>query len=275
MAAVTTATPPLNIGRLFQASIRLIQRRWLAMLVFLLIYWALQIGGSLTQTHPKGAQAAIDLQTLSRGVAISLAWACAEWLRDSAIVASAVLPSPRPPIIAPAAAAIRSFPTLLPYRLIAILPELAVRSWERWMLRSHAAQIGGLLAATGLATMLFDLGLAAAWGLIIPVAIAERCGPLGAMPRSWTLLAGNRWRLVGLSFGFMVAGVLPTIVVMLLGVTVFRGEHFSVQQELWVASLLGSLITVFWLAITVAAYEQLVRTRGGLPGKDSIDDIFG
>jgi hypothetical protein len=246
------------------------------MLVFLLIFWALQVGYSFARAaHPAGVS--VDLRTLSWEVGLLLAWAAIQWLRDTAIVAAAVLPPPRPPIGAAALAALRSFPALLPPRLLVFAPVLAVQFGQRWWLKGHTLQAAAVASEIGVAVLLLRLAVAAVWGLIIPVAVAERCGPLAAMGRSAALLAGNRWRWVALEFGVTVASALPAFVATLLISLLVHGRGMGdyFRYEAWIASVLASLIAAFWMTMTAAAYQQLIHTRKGLPAGGDIADIFG
>jgi hypothetical protein len=274
--ALTATAPALDIGRVLATSLGLIRRRWPAMLVFLLIFWALQVGYSFARTA-RPASVSVDLRTLSWDVGLSLAWALIEWLRDSAIVAASVVPSPRPPIAAAAVAALRSFPALLPYRLLVFAPVLAVQLGQRWWLKGHMLQAAAIVSGLALAVLVLRLAAAAVWGLIVPVAVAERCGPLAAMGRSAALLAGNRWRWVALEFGVTVASGLPAFVATLLISFLIhgRGTGAYFRYEAWIASVLASLIAVFWMTMTAAAYQQLIHTRKGLPAGGDIADIFG
>lgn len=253
----------------------MIRRRWPVMLVFVAIYWALEVGYSLAHLgRPRGGE--FDPPALTRSVALSLAWGCVQWLRDSGIVASAILPGARPSVAAAAVAALRSFPALLPYRLLGLLPVLALQFGERWLVRGHVLQMAALAGGFGLAALIFRLALDAVWGLIIPLAVVERCGPLAAMSRSASLLAGNRWRLVALRIGATVTSGLPGVVTILLIGLIVRGRLAgSLRYEVWINGFLVSLIAAFWLTMTAAAYQQLIHARKGLPAEHSVADIFG
>jgi hypothetical protein len=175
--------------------------------------------------------------------------------------------------------------TLLPYWLIGASDtwsELAM-AWffstkpRPWM-RHHLFQATFLEEAALLIPMLLGLLLAMAVGVIVPTAVAERRSVAGSLRRSWTLLAGSRWRFLGL---FVLIQVAPTLVGLasrpLIAITGaaqnmqgWAGPRPYIGWSFYLAQCFVS--AVGWTAIAVA-YLELRRLHDG-PEPDELQEVF-
>jgi uncharacterized DUF497 family protein len=84
---------------------------------------------------------------------------------------------------------------------------------------------------------------------------------IDAMRDSWTLTGGNRWELLGLAVILLVIGFIassPSIVL----------SFVSPMASTALGTTIGSVTTVFAIAVTTRAYEQLRRERAELMDPD-------
>jgi len=114
----------------------------------------------------------------------------------------------------------------------------------------------------------------------VPAAIAERCGVIGAIGRSWGLTAGHRWKLFAmvLIFGFVamiVSSALSAVTMPFMALdTGGGGSPFDgMMPALVVQSLLNSLLLVFTYPAIAATYHNLRIAKEGVT-HESVLDIF-
>jgi hypothetical protein len=249
------------------ASVGLVGRRWPAMLLILAIYWALDTASRLTPipNYPRGH---FDQLALLQYVGWWLAWCAIICLRDGSIVATAVQSS-RLNIMEAVTSTAKASPTLLAYYIVVSLPALAMNVWKLLVPWPQGAMaMAPVFAIASLALFILDGAITAAFGLIVPIAVAERCGPIAALRRSWWLLSGSRWRLVALWAGLQILRGLIFFV--------FPQVHLASagpRHAIAVAGIVVSLVVAAYLTVTAVAYQQLARGRVGLP-EQAISDIF-
>jgi len=99
------------------------------------------------------------------------------------------------------------------------------------------------------------------WFVVLPAAQLEGAGPVGALRRSWRLVSGNRWRVIGL---VLLLSVLQTVIGVLLTTLFFVSfvtdpSARTVLQE--VANLASAIIVtpLTWATVVVLYYDLRVR----------------
>ncbi|HSH22127.1 MAG TPA: glycerophosphoryl diester phosphodiesterase membrane domain-containing protein [Candidatus Caenarcaniphilales bacterium] len=133
---------------------------------------------------------------------------------------------------------------------------------------------GGLLPFLGLvvvvgavATALF---LLVRWALIVPVLVLEDIGAVEAMGRSWRLVAGSGWRVLGYVFviGLMV-GVVGAVMIQVAylvsgGSALPTDNAVILAQSLMAGAVTMLLMPVLPIALTLLYFDLRWR-RGELP----------
>jgi len=148
-----------------------------------------------------------------------------------------------------------------------------------------AAVVGVLLQSPGLAVFGALIGVVgtfaavifvgARWALAIQSAMCERLGALESLGRSWRLVSGSTWRVLGYSLLF---GVILFIAVLITG---FIGALISPPRvdlanpfatpavdpivalvESLIASIVTVLLTPWWVAVLTLLYYDLRWQRG-------------
>ena len=111
--------------------------------------------------------------------------------------------------------------------------------------------------------------LMARWIVTLPLIVAEECGPIEALKRSWALTEGMVWRSIGFSLltsllGMVVTG-LPTLTIgTVLGLTL--GDSLAAIGY-GVTNAAGTVAAILWSPIAVALtvfyyYDLRVRREG-------------
>jgi len=129
-----------------------------------------------------------------------------------------------------------------------------------------------------LAIQTVGVGLIAAWGLIAPVAVVERCNARAAFSRSWALLSGNRWILAWLDIAMIMIGAIPMLAAFPLSHTIAGAMGVTsaktyLPYSLLAADLLSSIMGMLWLMMTAVSYRQL-RSGAAAAMQDNISDVF-
>lgn len=116
------------------------------------------------------------------------------------------------------------------------------------------------------------------WSVAIPSLVEERQGVFAAFARSRTLTKGNRWKILGVLAVLVVAYMLLSIVLPIVGISSmdFTATGTEMSGGLSVALILSSLIpsTLFnlaWGTIQPALYVELRNAKVG----DSVDSLQG
>lgn len=279
---MTAPASRLDIGRVIGRAFQLIRRRWATLGAFFAGYQAIAWGFALF-VRPHEQDGRHDPQ-LALSIALYLGFECLVWLRDTAMIATALQTSPanRLASIADAArAAVRLFPTLAPFFAFAELPSLAETLWRRWTGASQlqAAQLSELLLATGFAELAFALVTIGCWGVVAPVAIVEGGGLWNALARAWRLLSGSRWRLVAIYIVVSVGGAAPAMLAAALTLPFEGALHAAgysasfLRIEFGAAAFLASIVMATWRVMIAVAYLELRRVREGIVVGD-VAEVF-
>jgi hypothetical protein len=151
--------------------------------------------------------------------------------------------------------------------------------------------LGAAIGDVGLTILLSLIGVvgliaafiffALRWSLAPQAAMIEGVGVLKALGRSWRLVTGSTWRLLGyllliglVMFGFIiVASIFAGIVVLLFGSPVRVGSGLQTMSPLaatvsaLLSSVLFALITPWWVTLLTLFYYDLRWRRGEpMPG---------
>jgi len=82
----------------------------------------------------------------------------------------------------------------------------------------------GLLALLGLGLMVLLVFLGARLAVAIPALVLERLDPMSAMRRSWNLVRGSTWRVIGIVYlAVLLIGLVGSFMPMLLVPGLYRG----------------------------------------------------
>ncbi len=99
------------------------------------------------------------------------------------------------------------------------------------------------------------------WFVAVPAAQLESAGPVGALRRSWRLVSGSRWRVIGL---VLLLSVLQTVIGVLLTTLFFVSfvtdpSARTVLQE--VVNLASAIVVtpLTWATVVVLYYDLRVR----------------
>jgi len=99
------------------------------------------------------------------------------------------------------------------------------------------------------------------WFVVLPAAQLEGAGPIGALRRSWRLVSGNRWRVIGV---LLLLLVLQTVIGVLLSTLFFvsfvtDANARTVLQELVNLASAVVLTPLSWATVVVLYYDLRVR----------------
>jgi hypothetical protein len=135
--------------------------------------------------------------------------------------------------------------------------------------------LAGLTAAVGPAVLVLLLALvpgaiyvANAWSLSTPALLFEDTGPIAALKRSWALVRGSWWRvlgiiLVGVLLVSILAGVLQGILVLIPAALADGNEVALALATVIAGTVSGTLTTPFTAAIfSLVYFDQRVRREG-------------
>jgi hypothetical protein len=239
---------------------------------------ALAIGDRFIRLPSPLNHPAHDAFALALQVGGGAAWSLVGLLLDTTIIALALETADGASIAKAFMASVRSLPALLPFQILSMLPWLAdiiLRQPSPPGLDTPMEQAVFLFALLGQGA--FGVALTAAWGLIAPVAVAERCGARAALSRSWRRLSGNRWVLAWLDIAIIATVTIATIAASEVTMSAIKAlgqpsARIAFQIQRWVMIVLPLMTTAFWLVITAASYRQLnPRTVAATDDRSSPD----
>jgi hypothetical protein len=176
--------------------------------------------------------------------------------------------------------ALRRLPSLLAGTLVATLAAVGLMAGGL-ALAIVAAGIGGtgagvfiglVIGVSAFAAMVF---LAARWSLFVQAVMLDGAGALSALGRSWRLVSGSTWRVIGYIVLLGLLGAVIGLIASLLGALVYgTGIDWTTFEQAWdpVAAagqvIVGAIIAVlaqpFLAAVMTLLYYDL-RVRGGEP----------
>ena len=278
MTATSATVPRLDLGRVIGRSFAIIRERWRVLGFFVLVYLAISwvFRFATPDFRQPGSQ---DPQRFAVGVAFTIALTFVVWLRTSALVATALAPpSARRSARGALELALQGFPTLLPFFLVAALPDFAQTLWVRWS-GFAPNQIAKASLALSAGRTIYALAIAGGWGVLIPVVLAEKEGLGPSLARAWRLLSGDRWRFVALYVIASVVGFAPTMIADVIMVPIALGMHathrlgdyFRVQMA--VVGALSVVVNAAFQVMVAVAYLELRRVREGV-GVEEASEIF-
>ena len=118
------------------------------------------------------------------------------------------------------------------------------------------------------------------WSVAIPSLVEERQGVFAAFARSRMLTKGERWKILGVLAILVVAYILLSVVLNIIGVASMDlpGSAAEAPGDLSVAVILGSLIpstmlNLVWGTIQPAMYVELRDAKEG-GSVDSLHEVF-
>jgi hypothetical protein len=134
--------------------------------------------------------------------------------------------------------------------------------------------IGGFVGAIAmiLLAVVPILFLAVVWWVVVPSIVVEQAGPIGALSRSYRLVSGHRWGVLGLLILVPVANWLVSKVLEnLIAVT------SSSMAVVSILSILGILASLFFVALgsvmAAVGYYHLRAEKEGF-GVDDLAHVF-
>jgi hypothetical protein len=135
--------------------------------------------------------------------------------------------------------------------------------------------LGGLTAAIGPAVLILLLVVIPAaiyvgnaWSLSTPALLFEDAGPVQALKRSWALVRGSWWRVLGIiAVGVLLvsilAGVLQGLLVLIPAALASGNQAALAVATVVAGTVSGTLTTPFTAAIfTLVYFDQRVRREG-------------
>ncbi|MFI4933515.1 MAG: hypothetical protein ACHP7N_02760 [Caulobacterales bacterium] len=277
MTAAPIRLNTFDVGRVVGASLGVIRRRWLPIAVIILLRWALGVTYSF-QNLPSYKRGSHDPGAFAIYCAVSAAFMFVAWLKSAAITSVALEQAvDRSPLIEAVGDALRSFPTLLPFRLVDEL-STGVDLWLLWAATDSAFHFGLDYWLRELAYWVFGLTVTAFWGLTVPIVLAERQGILSSLRRSAALLSLARWRFLAMLLLITVVAVLADFAHSALTFFIIRNlpetswSVFSRYDHL-AGDLLSSILDAIWFVIVAMSYREFCRLHDGAE-HDQIGRVF-
>ncbi len=277
--------PRLSLAAVFTLGSALISRRWVTLFGVGVIVWAaILVAGLIDPTHLMRGEH--DLRDVGVYWSVAAAFYVIRWLRDTILITVSLhAGSEAFSLPESVRAATQSFSHLLPFWLLLDGPTFAFAIWSAWSPAAASTSYPRALAASTTAMAetlaLGSVGLVvmASWGLSVPVAVNERRKSVDALRRSAALLAGERWRFMGLVLLISVVAVVPAavtgfvLVFMPIELRLALRNALSLHLEREIASFLSAMVHVVWCVVIAAAYQVLRRRKEGAP-YDQLADIF-
>ena len=165
------------------------------------------------------------------------------------------------------------FAGLVPYFLAYVLFGLGIAILFFLLVGIPAAAGIGVLAALGaIAAILLAIYIVVKISLTAAVVAIEKVrSPVKALRRSWDLTGGSSLRLFVfyalIAMAYLVVSLFIGII--LSGLNLVFGPDFGLVLEAIVASLIGAVITVIFVAVLAAVHRQLAEPTpepvGGIP----------
>jgi hypothetical protein len=120
-----------------------------------------------------------------------------------------------------------------------------------------------------LALMLF---LMVSFAVYVPAIIIERLGPVAALGRSWQLVKGDRWRLLGIGFVFGILIIISSLLSLIPGVAIgFVNNTLGIA----VNAAIGALVLPLGGIAYAVIYLDLRIRKEGLTLTVLADDLDG
>ena len=122
------------------------------------------------------------------------------------------------------------------------------------------------------------------WSMAIPIAVAESVGARDALGRSWRLIAGSTWRVIGYYLAFWLLVLLISVVVStflnilvnpytMSGFTIVSVDYFKLAISTVLSSVLGAVVAPLTAIPALLIYLDLRFRRGdhiNPPGQGSL-----
>lgn len=110
---------------------------------------------------------------------------------------------------------------------------------------SEAAAVALALPAFWVPVIFLEVSFA----VFVPALVVERCGMVKSLRRSWSLVSGERWRLLGVGLMMLIIAIMAALIVgltgwWLLGLAGFSDGDASYYSQEVVGSLLAPLAGV-------------------------------
>jgi len=194
-------------------------------------------------------------------------------LMRTSVTAAALAPDREVSFGGALAAAFEAVPALAPFWLVSAIPEL-VRTLVTRYGNLHFAQKGLLVA---IAAWPVGLGIAALFGVVSAVAVAERRGFAPTAARSFRLMSVGRWGFVGLYLIFqLAAGLCAYGVAVAFAILRPLSMHDRLADALLRSvstEFTTDLLQAFWAVVAAMCYRQFRRQLDG-PAPGEAADIF-
>jgi hypothetical protein len=143
---------------------------------------------------------------------------------------------------------------------------------------AHLVPLGVLVGVIGgLAATVFAVMVWIRWQLVVPVVVLEHAGPLKSMGRSWRLVRGSWWRVLGiLLLTSLIVGLIGLLIRVPFaigggGLGIFTGQSSSGGTSVAAVALAavggiiaGTLLTPLSAGVTVLMYTDLRMRREGM-----------
>lgn len=140
---------------------------------------------------------------------------------------------------------------------------------------AHAAPLGILIGVLGgVPAIIFFAIVTVRWSLAIPITMLERTRPLKSLGRSWRLVKGSWWRILGISLATaIIVGIAGEIIQVPFRVVAGGGSLLSTQHsESMIATIviaIGGIIaqtvtSPMTAGVTVLLYADMRMRREGL-----------
>ncbi|HEX6450970.1 MAG TPA: glycerophosphoryl diester phosphodiesterase membrane domain-containing protein [Trebonia sp.] len=143
---------------------------------------------------------------------------------------------------------------------------------------AHLVPLGVLVGVIGgLTATVFAAMVWIRWQLVVPVAVLERAGPLKSMGRSWRLVRGSWWRVLGiLILTDLIVGLMTLLIRVPFaigggGLGIFTGQSSSGSTSVMAVALAavggiiaGTLLAPLSAGVTALMYADLRMRREGM-----------
>jgi hypothetical protein len=129
--------------------------------------------------------------------------------------------------------------------------------------------VGGVVGAAAMVLLALVpiIFLAIAWWVVVPAIVVEHAGPIGALGRSYRLVAGHRWGVFGLLVLLFVANMAVSQVVQ-IGLGVASSSMVAIS----ILFILNILVSIFLMALSAVmaavGYYHLRAEKEGFGAGD-------
>lgn len=280
IATAAVATPSFNARRVFVASLGVFCRRWGTIVTLVTVYWAIGAVQKLTgfAEYRHGSQ---HLSSFAASEVYAIALTALDCLKNAAIVAVALSPADgRRPLARAVRAALRVFLPLLPFYVLANGPLMLWWGWSDWFLPNTPVSSPLWLGSIFATLVIYDLGLTAFLGLVVPAALVEGGSAFASMRRSAAFLRSGRWRFLGL---WVLVNLLNLVIAFIIPIGVdalafgFANTPLGMREVLrdWflVGGLIGALVSALWPVVTAVSYQEFRRLHEGAAEDHAADTL--